>query len=202
MACICGKNPCPQLPRIGQVVVTEGDRNSWISRAVAKATGSWITHCFIVTDTNEAVEAWFPKVHSFDLTERMQELRKGRRAYAVLDLMTLTAEQRSSLVATARSFRGRFYDVGQALLFAMFHRFFSDGPGTLVCSRLITATFKKALGVDLFDELTLRIKFHSDHPNRQENLLAGQVTPADLLRSRLKVIRWVPSSFIRTWKGV
>ena len=187
------------VPTIGQVVVTEGSRGSAISKTVAWATGSWFTHAFLVTGPDEAAEAWFPRVRTFNLTERMKELREENRAYAVLELSGMSAEERQGLVSLSkRTFLGRFYDVGQAILYGLFRRFVSDGPGTLICSRYITASFH-AGGYNLFPAELVARRFASS--TRKDNLTRGQVIPSDLLMSRLSVVRWSPSPTLSHWRA-
>jgi hypothetical protein len=123
------------------------------------------------------------------LTKRLEELRREKRAYVVLDLPTLTLADRCKLALHARSYVGRFYDVGQALLYTVNRRFESDGTGTMVCSRLVTAAYYSGLGLDLFP-----VEKRAEAPRtRRANLAKGYATPADLLRSNLEVVRFVAS---------
>lgn len=184
--------------RLGQVVITEGQRSDWISKAIAAATGSWFTHCFIVTGPNELTEAWFPWVRKHSLIDRVKELHREKRAYAVLDLPGITAAQRCDVAREAHKFVGRWYDVGQALLYAAFKRFFGDGTGTVICSRHVSASFRNA-NHELFDVATVSRKFGTNHP-RFSNIINDEIIPTDLFKSRLRVVRWKPSSKMRTWK--
>ena len=183
--------------RLAQVVVTEGQRDSLISKGIARFTGSWATHVFISGWGSGGVEAWLPKVKPLDVAERLEELRSQDRAYVVLDLPSLTIKQRMAIVAKAESYIGRYYDVGQILLFALTGKFWSDGPGTLVCSRLITAAYFSGAEENLFDDLTLGTKYPLTFP-RIGNLRRGYAVPSDLLNSRLEVVQFVPSSHIKS----
>lgn len=180
----------------GQVVVTEGDRDDVVSQTIASATGDWATHTFMVSGLDELVEAWFPRVRTMSLLQRVEELERNDRAYAVLDYHALQPLHRRLLVARARSFRGRLYDWPQALVYSLFRDFWRDGPKRLVCSRLITAAYQQALGVELFPEHVLRAQYPSDF-RRQASLRKGYALPSDLLRSRLTVMEFRPSARIQ-----
>lgn len=204
--CPCNKNRADcytvgmaETRKLGQVIVTEGNRNSLISKTTAWATGSWFTHVFVVTGADTAVEAFVPRVREFKLSDRMRELRQEKRAYAVLD-HSLTLRERCRLVDVANASIGKFYDVGQALIYGTWRRFYKDGPGTLICSRLITHIYSE-IGIDLMDDEW--VAQHFDPASRSvEDLKRGMVTPADLLKSRLRVVRWRPSPSIPDWRGV
>lgn len=183
--------------RLAQVVVTEGTRGSLLSEGIAYCTGSWATHAFISGWGVSAVEAWFPKVRRINVVERLAQLHEQGRAYAILDLPSLTIKQRMDAVARAESYVGRYYDIGQAALFALTGKFWHDGPGTLVCSRLITAAYYAGAKEDLFDDATLAAKYSVTFP-RLGNLQHGYAVPADLFNSRLEVVDFVPSSHIQS----
>lgn len=71
----------------------------------------------------------------------------------------------------------------------------------MVCSRLITASFYRGTGVDLFDDAIPEAHYPPDHP-RLANLRDGYATPADLLRSRLQVVRtWKPGDPVPSRNG-
>jgi hypothetical protein len=177
--------------KIGQVIVTEGDRKSWISKGIAWKTESWWTHSLIVVDPGTAVEATFPKIRFLDLEQRLEQLRKQDRAYVVLDLPT--EYSRYAVARAACGFVGKFYDVGQILVYAATGRFIGDGVGTLVCSRLCAAAFKRGINVDIWDPSKVRDDFA-----RKGDLAANEVTAPDLLyRSKLEIVRFQPSSRIR-----
>jgi hypothetical protein len=180
----------------GQVVVTEGLRTSWISRAIAWASGSWATHVFVVTGPDEAVEAVFPRVKILRLQERLDEMRKDGRAVVVMGIPEIGGVRASWAARNARSFVGRWYDIGQVFLYAILRRFVNDGAGTLMCSRLVTAAYADA-GVKLFDEATLR-KWYLHRNHHVVGLRNGFATPGDLLRSRLVVEDFIPSKTIRS----
>ncbi len=173
--------------RLAQVVVTEGDWSSWISRAIRRATGFEWTHAFIVTGPDELSEAWFPRVRTHSLARRMDELAAKGRQHVVLELPEITDTERALVADKARSYVGRYYDVGQILLYYTLKRFWKDGDGTLICSRLVTAAHFSGLGPtrgNLFPpELIAALPPEFD--GRQDNLKVGYATPADLLYSTL-----------------
>jgi hypothetical protein len=139
-------------------------------------------------------QAW-PMVRAFNLKDRHRELREQNRAYVVLDVPGITAQQRLRLAGAGRRFIGKWYDVGQFLLFGFTGRFWSDGQGTVICSRYITAAVKTALGVDIFTPESLS-KHYPSHYSRGQDLLAGYCLPVDLLKSTLKVTEFRPSKTI------
>jgi uncharacterized protein YycO len=176
----------------GQVVITEGNRRSLISKLIAWKTQSWWTHTLIVTGKDEAVEAVLPRVRKIKLSERLLELHEEDRAYVVLDFPTLTLQQRWRVALTTGSFVGKFYDLGQLLIYAVLGKFRNDGQGTVVCSRLVSAVYKTALGIDIWDAS----KTPSDF-GRLDDLRDNEVTPHDLLlRTKLQIIHFKPSSLI------
>lgn len=200
MTCLCGgpEELCEWPGRRafhgfypGQIVITEGGRKDIVSRMVAWATGSWFTHCFIVTGEDEIVEAYVPRVRKRSLIERLRELKKEDRAYYVLEVPKITLSDRCQLSKMAHSYVGRFYDLGQALLFGIARKFINDGTGTVVCSRAITGIIKDALGVDIFEGKI------DPSSARAKDLMQGECTPADLLASGLQVVKFKPSSNIR-----
>jgi hypothetical protein len=177
--------------RIGQVVVQEA-AHDWVGRAIAHYTNSRVSHAFLATIPGQGVEAWFPRVRHVRTRARLAELYHDDRAYVVLDLPGITADQRRRVAAAAEAYVGRWYDVGQVLLYAATRRFWNDGTGTLVCSRVVTGAFRQA-GIDLFSPAVIR----SRRPARAENLRRGWATPVDLLTSRLDVVDFRPSSRVR-----
>lgn len=177
--------------RLGQVLVVEGG-SGWESRGVMAATKQRATHSVLITGADRGVEAWFPRVREVpDVAARLVEYRDQKRAYAILDLPTLTLARRLQIAKNGLSYVGRFYDIGQVVLFALTGRFWSDGAGTLVCSRLVTAAYFDARE-NLFDADTLTA-LPPGFP-RRANLAQGWVTPGDLLYSRLVVREFVPSA--------
>lgn len=176
--------------RRGQVIVTACNRDSVFSRAIAASSGSPVTHGWIVTGPNRAVEATFPRIRAFDIDAKLRELAKHDQAYVVLD-MRLGVKTRLDIATKAETYIGRWYDVGQILLYALTHKFWNDGSGTMVCSRLITAAYREAAGISLFTE---EILDGIEEGVRKDNLRNGYATPADLLRSRLRIVAFNPSS--------
>jgi hypothetical protein len=185
------------LLRLGQVVVTEGGRDSLISRGIAEFQGSWATHAFIGVGKGRAVEAHFPRVRYLNVADRVRELKAQDRAFAILDLPDLRLDRRLLTARKAEEFVGRFYDVGQVLLYALTNRFWNDGTGTLVCSRVVTGAFFGGGKENLFDGATLDRHYPVGHP-RRTNLASGYATPADLLASRLQLVEFFPSSRVHT----
>lgn len=183
--------------RMGQVVVTEGNRQSRLSRAIAWATHSWATHAFISLGGNVGVEAVFPRVRRIDADARLAHLRSSDRSYVVLDLPAMTLSQRFQVGLTANELVGRFYDVGQMLLYGLTRRFWNDGFGTVVCSRAITASYLSGARLDLFPEEVLAAKYPANSPHL-DNLRAGYALPVDLLKCRLEVVEFQPSSRIHS----
>jgi hypothetical protein len=177
----------PHPTKLAQVVVTEADPRSWFSRLVRRVTGSPWTHAFIVTGEDELTEAWFPRVRRFSVAERMAELAEHSRRHVVLELPEITDEERGAVAAKARSYAGRNYDVGQVLLYYLFRRFWKDGEGTLICSRVVTAAHFSGLGTargNLFPPEHLE-NLSEEMRHRVDNLREGYATPVDLLHSRL-----------------
>lgn len=183
------------LLRVAQVVVTEGKHKPW-SLAIRYCTNSPATHAFLSVGRGQAVEAWMPTIRRFSATRRMEELRDQDRAFAVLDLPHLHLNDRVKIAAKAEEFVGRPYDWGQMLLFGMTGRFWQDGAGTQVCSRLITASFKDGMGIDLFPASVLATHFPPNF-TRLDNLRDGAIAPVDLLKSSLEVVAFSPSSRVR-----
>jgi hypothetical protein len=177
--------------KIGDVIVTEGERKSIVSRLIAYFSGSWATHVFVVTGPDEAVEARFPRVRKFALQDRLYELEQQGRAYAVLDIHQLTTESREAVAAEARGYVGRFYDFGQILMFMLTRRFWQDGSGTLTCSRLVTSAYLEGARVNLFPARLLS-QYPPDH-HRLPDLKLGYAAPVDLLVSRLALRFFHPS---------
>lgn len=182
--------------RPAQIIVTEGYRYKPLSMGIAHFTGSWATHAFIATVGGEAVEAKLPRVRTFRVEDRIRQLHRENRAYAVLDIPSLPTVQRLLIAQKATSYVGRFYDVGQLALFAVTGKFWGDGAGTVVCSRLITASFRAGANTDLFPAEVLAT--YPPKHRRLDNLRDGYATPVDLLRSRLEVVDFVPSTRIKT----
>lgn len=179
----------------GDIILTEGVRTSWISRTIAAVTDSWATHVhLVVDDARNAVDARFPRVRRLNALQHLKTLRAQDRAALVLRYPgNLRPEELAALTTVAEDFVGRWYDVGQVLLFLLTKRFWNDGTGTLACSRLITAAYHHA-GLQLFPPALLNRHF-SAHPRRDE-IARGWVTPADLLGAGLVVTEFHPSSRI------
>lgn len=172
----------------GQVIITEGNWKSPTSRGIRWFTKSKWTHAFMVVSKSEAVEASFPRVRKFDLNERIAELEAEKRDYMILEYPGLTIQQRWRIAATSRSWVGRWYDIGQILIFVALGKFHKDGVGTVVCSRLITGAFE-VNNKPLFTETEWNNL--PDDYIRKDNLKKQMAVPADLVHSKLAVVREV-----------
>lgn len=175
-------------------MVCEGGQHDFISKLVRWATGSRLTHCFFVTGDDEIVEAYVPRVRKNSLSKKLTELKTQDRAYFVLDYPGLAPIHREVLSRRAREYVGRWYDIGQAVFYGFARRFRKDGAGTVTCSRLITAVFKEALGFRLFD----LSRFDASLTNLSD-LAKGECTPDDLMKSKMVLQSFVPSSRIQRW---
>lgn len=182
--------------RVGQVVVTEGNRDSWISKTIAWATGSWATHVFLVLDDQQAIEAKFPRVRVINTSARIAELEEQGRAYVVMEHPELKVSARWRLAEHAMGMVGRWYDLGQVLLYLVSGRFWRDGAGTLTCSRLVTAAFQN-VGVSLFPDRLLDSR-RAVFNGRLDNVRRGYATPVDLLLSSLVTVHFSASPEIRS----
>lgn len=180
----------------GHVIITEGDRKSLVSRLIACISENWATHVFLVTAPDEAVEAVFPRVKALALSDRLAILQATDRAYVVMESLGASEAQRTATAYSALTFVGRFYDIWQIFLYALFKRFWKDGKGTLICSRLITLAYEEA-GIILFPEMTIK-QWFSQKNAHTENLRRGFATPGDLLRSNLVVVEFIPSSRVHS----
>jgi hypothetical protein len=200
---VCHDNPF----RRGHVVVTEGTPGDLVSGAVGWASKSPWTHAFMVTNPGEGTEAWFPRVRRFSLDERLRELKREGRAYAVLAYPGLGMQTRLRLGRHALGYVGRFYDIGQIALFVGTRvltgtgQFHNDGSGTVVCSRLISAAFYEGLGIHLWPERVLEARLPVDYP-RLADLRRGYATPGELLSSALQPIHFEPSANIASLDGL
>lgn len=181
--------------RIGQVLVSEVHHSNPLSRLIAWRTGSRITHAMIYVGRNKVIEAVWPQVRWADLDSKIADWKTEDQAWAVLDLPGVKLNQRAEVQWQAMQSVGRIYDVGQLAIFALTGRFWHDGPGTQVCTRLVTASYAPV--ADLFDAETLAKNYPAHFP-RLANLRAGAATPGDLLKSKLEVVDFVPSSTVRS----
>ena len=113
-----------------------------------------------------------PKIRHHSLSVRLEALHREQRAYGVLEYPGLDDLSRRAVASKAQSYAGRRYDVLQAALYWFRGQFWRDGEDRMVCSRLITASFLRDIGVDLFDERFLETDYPPDHP-RLPNLREG-----------------------------
>jgi hypothetical protein len=166
----------------GMIVAFGVDSQSFVSRTIARVTGSPWTHAFLVISDTHAVEAYFPQgVRIVDAPTRIAEARAEGRRVQVLDVPGLTGPERDLLAQEALRFVGRRYDVLQALYYLVFRKFLDDGPLRVDCIRLITAVYDFALGVRLFT--LLDVARHPGSDTRAWQLLDGWATPGDLVTS-------------------
>jgi hypothetical protein len=168
----------------GDVLVTDGAAHDWVARIIQWKTGGLATHATIVTDAahDEMVEAYFPRAKISSLSERIAEVEATGRGYVVLRHPDITDAQRVAIVARARSFVGCRYDVFQLLVYLLTRRFWHDGEGRFVCSRLVCAAYEDA-GLPLFTAAVCDRMGVS--PARRADLMAGYGGPGDLLFSAL-----------------
>lgn len=164
----------------GDIVVTSGS-GSWTSRLIEWFTESPWTHVFLVKDQTTLLESTFPKgVWVSSLPDRERELIANEQTWRVRRYPELEPEQLAGILKSAESMVGRQYDVLQALLFAVFHRFIADGPKRTICSRFITAVYK-AGSVNLFPDVIVEAlagkKFY-----RYSQLKKGWTLPQDFLQ--------------------
>jgi hypothetical protein len=164
----------------GDIVVTSGS-GDWQSKIIEWFTSSPWTHVFLVRDTETLIESTFPKgVCRADLPARELELIKNEQAWRVRRYPELEPEQLAEILKSADSMVGRRYDILQAVLFGLFHRFIDDGPKRTICSRFITAVYK-AGAINLFPDAIVSAlagkKFY-----RYAQLAKGWTIPQDFLQ--------------------
>jgi uncharacterized protein YycO len=179
--------------KLGQVVLTEGSTR-WISLIIKRVTGSKFTHAFIYVGNNKIVEVWFPKCRTYALDKRMAELKAGNREHILLDLPGITLMQRVRVARQAYSYRNRWYNVSDVLVYLFLGRFFADKGRNLFCSRLAAAAFYSGIGVSIFTEEILNKKLPVPYRRAQyKNLLEGYPVPHELLYSKLEKpnMRWL-----------
>lgn len=162
-----------------QVVVSTGGK-SLVGRILRFGADSRWTHVFIVLDEDEAVESYFPHgVRVFSWRERLAEIEREGRVYAVIDRLHTADADRQRVVDLARTLVGRRYDWVQAVLYALTNKFWGDGPRRLICSRLVTSVFYD-VNLSLFPKWWV-IKHPGPRYRRFKQLLKGWVTPKELL---------------------
>jgi uncharacterized protein YycO len=172
----------------GQIVITEGNGKSIISRGIRIFSGSWWTHGFVVINEIEFVEASFPRVKVGKIGDRLNELERQGRAFVVLDYPGLSEEERDKVAAAASSYVGRVYDYGNFITYILFKLWY-QGTKRLVCSSLMARAFETGLGIRIFDNL--RLKLPKESHARVGNLKRGFCTPQDILNySNLKIIHY------------
>lgn len=191
----CNSSECKSLVlRAAQVVLTEGD-GGFVSRAVSRFTRSPWTHVFVVTRRGSGIEAYIPRVRTLSLCERLAELEREGRAWAVLEQPKLTLADRLAVASHAESYEGRRYAVWAALRY-VFTREFREGASIdLVCSRLVTASYLLGAHINLFPGTVVDHFYEASDPHR-DSVLKGWVAPKDLFRSSLQVLDFHPSKRI------
>lgn len=162
------------------VVLTASD-GGILARLIHYCTGSWWTHCFIVTGPDEGVEAYFPRVRRLSVSKRLAELDAEGRGWMVLDRPRMSPVTRESIAAKARQYVGRLYDPLQSVIFLLVRHFVGDGPKRMVCSRLISAAYDEGGRIDIFRDVS-RYAGPTSHLSaaRIAGLRKGYCTPADL----------------------
>lgn len=192
----------PQL-RAGMLVVTSTGPDVF-GRLMTWRLGNPYTHAFVVTappgkpgNPESAAEApggllaesmftWRLSggVREVDLRARFAEVIAARRAYAVLDPYAgldpaVAALARAECVEAARAFAGVRYDELQAFYFAVFRRFWRDGPKRMICSRFVSAVCERA-GARLFTPVSLALAPGLEYP-RLRDLARQYCTPDEVL---------------------
>jgi len=168
---------------LAAVVVTEGG-NGIVPGFIRRTTDSIWTHAFVVTGEDELVEAWLPRVRTVSLSKRLADLDREGRRYVILDYPFHEPHTRRKVAHKARSYIGRWYDVGEVLHYLWKGRFREDSGSALFCSRLVTASYLSGAKINLFPRGLLDHLEHRGHP-RIGNLRDGYATPADLFDSAL-----------------
>jgi hypothetical protein len=165
----------------GMVVITQGNKHSWVSRMIKFASKSWYTHGFVVTGDNEAVEAKFPHVTKLNIDERIRELEQDGRDYIVLDYPGITSEEREQVAQQALTYVGRLYDIWNAVLY-LFIQVWWQGTHRLVCSGLMAKSFMDGIHKPFFNMNTIPSSYNK---YRRENLEKGFCTPDEVLRNSI-----------------
>lgn len=163
----------------GEVVIVEGRRGTWLHRIVAWATGWWWVHSFVISGEDRAVEATWPRVAEFTVSERLAEYTRRGQRFMVLDYPGLTLDQRHAIGVQARSYIGRWYDVFGIVWYAVFRVFNrTAGIKRFFCSRLVTASYRQGANIDLTAGLSQHtLEFYQ----RAQAMRDGYVTPAEIL---------------------
>ncbi len=161
---------------LAQVVVTAGGKDWW-GRTSRFILGSRWTHVWIVTGPDELVESFFPiGVRKYSIAMRMKELKAAGRAYVVMDHPGINAVERENIAEKAKSFVGKKYNIFTLFFWVLFGRFCNLTRRKLVCSTLITASYKEGAGRDLF-----KLKnCHFLYKGQQADLKRGMATPPEI----------------------
>lgn len=172
--------------KAGQVVITQGDPKSIVSKLIRWVTGSWWTHGFVTISTTEAVEAVVPRVKKLNIQDRMKELEAGGRDYLVMEMDGLTDEQREKIAQSALSFLGRLYDLLGCVFYVLFKSWY-EGTKRVICSRLMSASYFDGIQHNIFNNVATRLPVTLEY--RTRNLEDGYCTPDEVFRySDLTVI--------------
>lgn len=163
----------------GDVVVHGlGPTSGWISRQIAKHTGSRWTHVALAICDHRLAEAWYPDTRIVPRAGRLAALEAARVEYRVLrPQVGLTYAQTLQLTAYAEQFGGTPYPWWQIALYALTGWFWTGARQQVICSRLVPAALHAA-GIPVWDLSALRYV-----PTAlQDQLFANWATPADLVR--------------------
>lgn len=164
----------------GDIVVTSGS-GDWMSRTIEWFTDSVWTHVFLVKDQTTLLESTFPKgVAAASLAAKEQELKANDQRWRVMRYPELEPEQVEEILKAATAMLGRRYDILQAILFGLFHRFIDDGPKRTICSRFITAAYNAA-HINLFPDAIITASAGKNF-YRYAQLKRGWTIPQDFLQ--------------------
>lgn len=174
----------------GQVVIVAGRPGYWLHRIVAWATGWWWVHAFVIVDEDRAVEATWPKVREFSVSERLAQYRRQGQEYVVLDYehgydrgdRPLSIDERHGIGVQARSYIGRWYNLFSIVWYLFFRAFNRTGGGKHpFCSRLVTASYRQGAKIDLTAGLEQGVVLNLAKYERLNAMRDGYVTPAEIL---------------------
>lgn len=166
--------------RPGDIVVTSGNGRDRIAKLIEWATNSTWTHAFLVLDEDTLMESAFPHgVRTAPLAARFEDLAAAGQVWRVLRKPGLAPADEARIVAAAQRLTGRRYDILQAIIYGLFHRFVDDGPLRLTCARFLSETYRLA-GEDLFTIARVRAAAGAGFI-RAAQLAKGWVIPDDFL---------------------
>lgn len=170
--------------KTADVILVGADKGSWVSRRIAKVSGGWASHVAICGPNDLMVEATFPFSRIRSLSEYLLELEKKGRRWEILRLEGAPQSKLDEIWRHATLLTGRWYDVAQLFIYLVTMRFWNDGPGTLVCTRLVSEAYKRG-GLPLFPEDHIKRQFPYGYP-RIRDLRKGWLTPCEFGYSLLR----------------